>query len=62
MNTRFSLAQTQDGQLVDHERMFAEFDKKCIRLELLTAPLNQYSNVSAPLRGNVLYLNKRKRQ
>ncbi len=32
-------AHTQNGQLVDHEEMFAEFDKKCIGLELLTAPL-----------------------
>ncbi len=35
-------ARTQNGQLADREKIFAEFDKKCIRLELQTTPLRTY--------------------
>lgn len=33
-------APTQNGQLVDCEEIFAEFDRKCIGLESITAPLS----------------------
>lgn len=32
-------ARAQSGRLTDGEEMFAEFDKKCVGLESLTAPL-----------------------
>ncbi len=36
----------RNGQLVDHEETFAEFDKKCIGLELQTTPLSLTAVVS----------------
>lgn len=39
-NRIFISAHTQNVELADHEKIFAEFDKKRIRLELMTAPLN----------------------
>ncbi len=36
-----SSAHTQSRQLKDHEEIFAEFDKKCIGLELQTTPLSK---------------------
>ncbi len=39
MNTRFFFQRTQNGKLADPEEIFAEFDKKCIGLELQTTPL-----------------------
>lgn len=37
----FFSARTQNGQLVVHLEIFAEFDKKCIGSELMTAPLTR---------------------
>ncbi len=39
----FFSARTHNGQLADREETFTEFDKKCIGLESLTAPLKSSS-------------------
>ncbi len=36
----FFSAHTQNGQPADREEIFAEFDKKCIGLDLQTTPLS----------------------
>ncbi len=36
---QISFQRTQNGQLADREEIFAEFDKKCIGLELQTTPV-----------------------
>ncbi len=43
MNTRFFSVRTQNGQLVDFVKIFAEFNKRCIGLELQTTPLSESS-------------------